>query len=281
MTNLIQNDFIEFDISDSEDEINSNDIIELYTEEITPEMSISQVAKNYYPLGWEKLFKDSEVIDNIANAENMIHEQAQELGIPYSIVPLNKDIFNAFHWCPLNRVKVIIVGQDPYLAINSDGLPQAWGASFATRPDTKLQPSLKNIYIELANSVPGFQAPQHGDLRTWARQGVLLLNTALTANTTLGQQKKYKHYYLWSYFVQKVLQIINISRPNTVVMLWGREAQHQLETNCGKLKVLTAAHPSPFSAKKFWGCNHFNLANEYLIERDETPIDWRLPLYTS
>lgn len=237
--------------------------------------SFVELAQNEPSFGWSLLFFDSEVLDNLIHAEKQIIIQAHKESVPCAIVPNINDIFNAFDWTPLSKVKAVLVGQDPYTKI-INGRPQAWGASFATRPDCPLQPSIANIYKELANTVEGFVAPRHGDLRPWAEQGVLLLNRALTLNISLDQKvERYKHYSFWIFFVKQVLNLINRHRPNSVVVLWGNKAQ-EVEKFCGKLLVLKAAHPSPFSCKNFYGCNHFNMINEHLIARNENPIDWRL-----
>jgi uracil-DNA glycosylase len=129
---------------------------------------------------------------------------------------------------------------------------------------------LNNIFIELANSVEGFEIPDEGDLTGWAKQGVLLLNTALTTIEGLAGA----HEQIWFGVIRKTLKEVTENRPNAVVLLWGKQAGC-VRPFIGNLHSLACAHPSPMSAKRgFFGCNHFNLANEYLISKGEGPINW-------
>lgn len=185
------------------------------------------------------------------------------------IFPPGNQIFSAFDETPINRVKVVILGQDPY-----HGPGQAHGLSFSVPRLAIIPPSLKNIFIELQDDL-GCSLPDHGCLVHWAAQGVLLLNSVLTVE----QGFPGSHVGIgWERFTDKVMSIINIELDNVVFMLWGRYAKEK-----GKLLddkrhlVLTAVHPSPFSARNgFFGCCHFSKANKYLAENDKEEINWNL-----
>ena len=187
-----------------------------------------------------------------------------------AIFPPADDIFNAFHFTPLSRVKVLLLGQDPY-----HGERQAIGASFATPPDQKvIPPSLVNIYKELQDDL-GCRIPNHGYLKKWADEGVLLLNTVLTvrahqANSHQGQG--------WKEFTDAVISALNEQDRPIVFFLWGRPAQtkSRMLSNPRHL-VLEAPHPSPLSAHRgFFGSRPFSKANAFLEANGAAPIDWQI-----
>ncbi|KUI98536.1 uracil-DNA glycosylase [Vibrio sp. MEBiC08052] len=185
------------------------------------------------------------------------------------VYPPAKDVFNAFRYTEFSDVKVVILGQDPY-----HGPSQAHGLCFSVLPGIKAPPSLVNMYKELAQDVPGFSIPEHGYLKSWAEQGVFLLNTVLTVE----QGKAHSHAGTgWETFTDKVIAEINQHRQNVVFLLWGSHAQkkgHFIDRK--KHCVLTAPHPSPLSAHRgFFGCKHFSKANQYLQEHGETPVNWQ------
>jgi uracil-DNA glycosylase len=186
------------------------------------------------------------------------------------IYPQGHELFNAFSLTPLDRVKVVILGQDPY---HGDG--QAHGLCFSVRPGVRVPPSLRNIYKELHAEL-ALPIPQHGYLTSWADQGVLLLNSVLTVESSKAASHQGKG---WETFTDQVINVINTERENVVFMLWGGYAQRKGaiidETrHC----VLRAPHPSPLSAHRgFLGCGHFIAANEYLERVGLGAIDWRLP----
>lgn len=189
------------------------------------------------------------------------------------IYPPQKDVFNAFRYTEFNQVKVVILGQDPYHGPN-----QACGLSFSVRLGIPVPPSLMNIYKELANDIPSFTIPQHGCLKSWAEQGVLLLNSVLTVEA--GQA--YSHANLgWKIFTNRIMSIINEKRDGIVFLLWGAHAQKKgsiIDTQ--RHYVLKSTHPSPLSAYRgFLGCRHFSKTNQFLIQQGQSPIDWtpRLP----
>ena len=187
-----------------------------------------------------------------------------------TVFPPGREIFNAFEHTPLQRVKVVILGQDPY-----HGPGQAHGLCFSVRPGTRIPPSLQNIYKELQRDL-GIVPAGHGNLTHWADQGVLLLNSVLTVAAGQAGSHQGKG---WETFTDRVVELVNREREGVVFMLWGSYAQRKgavidRQRHC----VLAAPHPSPLSAHRgFLGCGHFSAANAWLEQRGQAPIDWSLP----
>jgi uracil-DNA glycosylase len=199
---------------------------------------------------------------------NQFLEQEEAQGT--IVYPKLSDVFNAFNFTPFNVVKVVILGQDPYHGAN-----QAHGLCFSVQKGVAVPPSLKNIYKELQADIPGFIIPAHGDLSSWAKQGVLLLNTTLTVRAgEPGSHQKMG----WEQFTDQAIRALSEQREGLVFMLWGRHAQAKASLiDPTKHVVLTAAHPSPFSAYNgFFGCTHFSKANAYLLSKGENPIVWQI-----
>ena len=187
----------------------------------------------------------------------------------YKVFPAPDDIFNAFHFTPLDKVKVVILGQDPY---HNDG--QAHGLCFSVKPEVEVPPSLVNIYQELYDDC-GCYIPNNGYLEKWAKQGVLMLNTVLTVRAHQANSHKGIG---WEEFTDAAIRILNeIDRP-IVFLLWGRPAQMKKSMlNNPKHLILEAPHPSPLSAYRgFFGCRHFSQTNEFLIQHGIEPIDWQI-----
>jgi uracil-DNA glycosylase len=183
------------------------------------------------------------------------------------VYPPAKNIFRAFDLCPIDKVKVVIVGQDPYHGPN-----QANGLSFAVSDGISLPPSLKNIYKEIQNDL-GINPLPSGDLSRWASQGVLMLNSVLTVSAGNPASHKQKG---WEKFTDAVIKSLNENRQNIVYMLWGKYAQVKGEViNREKNLVLISAHPSPYSVANFFGNHHFSKCNKYLEENGIKAIDWR------
>lgn len=185
------------------------------------------------------------------------------------IFPPADDIFNAFHLTPLSKVKVVIIGQDPY---HNDG--QAHGLCFSVKPDVEIPPSLVNIYKELEEDL-GCYVPNNGYLTKWAEQGVLMLNTVLTVR---AHQAASHQNMGWEQFTDAAICAVNeVDRP-VVFLLWGRPAQQkQSLLNNPKHLILKAPHPSPLSAYRgFFGCKHFSQTNEFLTANGLEPIDWQI-----
>lgn len=184
------------------------------------------------------------------------------------IYPPQKDVFNAFRFTELSTVKVVILGQDPYHGPN-----QAHGLSFSVKPGVLVPPSLVNIYKELTSDIPSFIIPKHGCLKSWAEQGVMLLNAILTVEAN----KAHSHVSLgWETFTDKVIKVINTHCKGIVFLLWGSHAQKKgMMIDSKRHHVLKAPHPSPLSAHRgFLGCHHFSKANTFLIQQGQLPIDW-------
>lgn len=186
------------------------------------------------------------------------------------IFPKGGEIFRALDLTPLDAVRVVILGQDPY-----HGVGQAHGLCFSVRPGVRVPPSLENIFRELASDL-GIARPGHGFLEHWARQGVLLLNSVLTVEMGRAAAHQGKG---WERFTDAIVRLVNDKAEPVVFMLWGAYAQRKAAfVDSGRHLVLKAAHPSPLSAHNgFLGCRHFSKANAFLESRGMKPIDWALP----
>ena len=186
------------------------------------------------------------------------------------IYPPSSLIFNALNTTPLNQVKVVIIGQDPYHGPN-----QAHGLSFSVQRGVALPPSLRNIFHELHTDL-GVPIPRHGDLTHWAEQGVLLLNSVLTVEA--GQPTSHQKQG-WEDFTDHVIDVLNQQREHIVFILWGAYAQRKGQRiDPNKHLILKAAHPSPLAANRggFFGCKVFSKSNNYLKQNGIEPIDWQL-----
>lgn len=238
-------------------------------QEIDESWGPDKVAEVDPPSGWEAVFKDAK--PELATLTEILLAEEKKGG--YKSFPMRKDLYRAFHLTPLDNVKVVIIGQDPYPQQLSNGQPRAVGLSFSVRPTDVVPSSLTNIYKEIKNCYPEFKVPNHGDLTKWAQQGVLLLNMSLTVPPNLPDG----HKKIWWGFLSKVFGAINTKRPNTIFLLWGKNAQGVQGMLGDKAVTLTAAHPSGQSAHKgFFFCQHFSIVNKELAKRGETPIDWQV-----
>ena len=190
------------------------------------------------------------------------------------IFPAGSEWFRALDLTPLEQVRVVILGQDPY-----HGPGQAHGLCFSVRPEVRPPPSLVNIYKELEADL-GIPRPGHGFLEHWAKQGVLLLNAVLTVQMGMAASHQGRG---WERFTDAVIRLVNARAEPVVFMLWGSHAQKKAAfvdsiERGGRHLVLKAPHPSPLSAHSgFFGCRHFSKANAFLESRGLKPIDWRLP----
>jgi uracil-DNA glycosylase len=190
------------------------------------------------------------------------------------VFPAGGEWFRALDLTPLEAVRVVILGQDPY-----HGAGQAHGLCFSVRPDVRTPPSLVNIYKEMEADL-GIPPARHGFLEHWAEQGVLLLNAVLTV--AMGQAASHQGRG-WERFTDAVIRLVNARAEPVVFMLWGSHAQKKAAfvdsiDRGGRHLVLKAAHPSPLSAHNgFFGCRHFSKANEFLKQNGQKPIDWALP----
>ncbi len=186
-----------------------------------------------------------------------------------TVYPDMHDIFNALKFTDYNDVKVVILGQDPY-----HGEGEAHGLAFSVKKGIAIPPSLKNIYKELHNTL-GCYIPNNGYLEKWARQGVLLLNTALTVRKDCANSHSGKG---WEVLTDAIIKKLNLRDEPIVFMLWCNNAKSKAWfIDKDKHLVLTSVHPSPLSASRgFFGCDHFRKANDFLISHGMTPIDWQI-----
>lgn len=201
--------------------------------------------------------------------KSIIQFLTEELQAGKTIYPPRNELFSAFKETPYEQIKVVILGQDPY-----HGPGQAHGLSFSVQPTIPVPPSLRNIFQEL-NTDLQIPTPKHGCLKKWANQGVLLLNTSLSVE----RGKPQSHAKIgWTTFTDKVITTLNDYPTPLVFLLWGAHAQSKGPfVNGKKHLILTAAHPSPFSAHRgFLGCRHFSKANVFLQAQGREPIDWSL-----
>ncbi|HEY3972247.1 MAG TPA: uracil-DNA glycosylase [Candidatus Sulfotelmatobacter sp.] len=183
------------------------------------------------------------------------------------IYPPKHEIFAALDRTPFDRVKVVVIGQDPY-----HRPAQANGLCFSVRKGEKLPPSLRNIFEELRREFD-YEIPTSGDLSEWAKQGVLLLNSALTVE----ERRPGSHRSKWKHFTDKIIEKLAAKPEPLVFILWGRDAQRKAaQIDTGKHLVLESAHPSPFSCRDFFDKDHFKKANEYLRKNKQEPINWQL-----
>lgn len=198
-----------------------------------------------------------------------LFKKVEEEYSTHQVFPDPDDIFNAFHFTPLDQVKVVILGQDPY---HGDG--QAHGLCFSVKPDVEIPPSLVNIYKELETDL-GCYIPNNGYLEKWARQGVMLLNTVLTVR---AHQANSHRGIGWEEFTDAAIKILNEQDRPMVFILWGRPAQaKKAMLNNPKHLILEAPHPSPLSAYRgFFGSRPFSKTNEFLKEHGVAPIDWQI-----
>lgn len=193
----------------------------------------------------------------------------QELSQNKTIYPKHADTFNALKLTPLDQVKVVIIGQDPYHGPN-----QAHGLCFSVQKGVAIPPSLENIFKEIHNDL-GLPIPAHGNLEKWAKQGVLLLNVSLSVEA----HKPQSHANIgWETFTDKIIQVVNDHCQGVVFLLWGSSAQKKAAMiDPTKHFILKCPHPSPLSAHRgFFGCRHFSKTNEILRKQNKTPIDWRI-----
>lgn len=214
---------------------------------------------------WEAALKPEFNKDYYINLYKKLIEEYKE----HQIFPPKQDIFNAYHFTPLDEVKVVIIGQDPYHDFN-----QAHGLCFSVKAGVNTPPSLVNIYKEISDDL-GCYIPNNGYLEKWARQGVFLLNTVLTVRAHSPQSHKGIG---WEQFTDATIKILNEQNRPIVFMLWGSSAikKKELLNNPNHL-YLTAPHPSPLSAYRgFFGCKHFSQANEFLRANNLAEIDWQI-----
>lgn len=216
---------------------------------------------------WKEVLEDEFEKDHIEKLRSFLQIQ---LNASRTLFPPKSLIFNAFKHTPFHSVKVVILGQDPYHGIN-----QAHGLSFSVQKGVVIPPSLQNIFKELQTEFKDFQYPKHGNLTQWADQGVLLLNATLTVEAAKPGSHQNQG---WEQFTDRVIKTLSDKRAGIVFLLWGKYAQAKsVLIDKEKHFVLTAAHPSPFSAYNgFFGCDHFRKTNEILEKNGQSPINWQI-----
>jgi uracil-DNA glycosylase len=214
--------------------------------------------------GWKDALAEEFGKEYFSTLTDFVKKEYKE-GKVYPPAPF---IFRAFDLCPFDKVKVVILGQDPY-----HGAGQAHGLCFSVPEKIQIPPSLQNIYKEIKNDVGG-NIPAHGNLENWTRQGVLLLNATLTvrAGTPLSHQGKG-----WEEFTDAAIKTLSVQKEHLVFILWGNYARQKNKLiDWEKHLILESAHPSPFSASNFFGCKHFSKTNDYLTRHGVEPIKWIL-----
>ncbi|XP_020626946.1 uncharacterized protein LOC110064258 [Orbicella faveolata] len=225
---------------------------------------LASKSPQFFGASWKKALGAEFNKEYFVKLSNFVKEERSRR----TVYPSEKDVFSWTLQCEIHEIKVVIIGQDPY-----HGPRQAHGLCFSVPPGVSIPPSLVNIYKELTSDIDGFQAPKHGYLMGWAKQGVLLLNACLTVVASQANSHKDKG---WEKFTDAVIRWINTNLSGVVFLLWGSYAQKKGSfIDKKKHCVLKAVHPSPLSAHRgFLGCKHFSQANEYLKKAGKKPIDW-------
>ena len=215
--------------------------------------------------GWKSVLMDQFQSSYFSTLKDFLLEERKT----YTLYPPGRLIFNAFQRTPFDRVKVVILGQDPY-----HGPGQAHGLCFSVPQGIPKPPSLVNIFKELHSDL-GVGIPEHGNLEKWADQGVLLINATLTVRK--GQAGSHQKQG-WETFTNRVIEVVSEEKSGVVFLLWGRFAQAKESLIDGsKHLILKTAHPSPLSAYNgFFNCRHFSRTNEYLLQHGKAEIDWSL-----
>tara|TARA_R110001592_G_scaffold146000_4_gene369924 strand:- start:1691 stop:2371 length:681 start_codon:yes stop_codon:yes gene_type:complete len=215
---------------------------------------------------WKRILSPEFELDYMRDLREFLRK---EKAAGQTIFPAGSEIFNALNSTPFDRVKVVILGQDPY-----HGPGQAHGLCFSVRSSVALPPSLKNIYKEISNDL-GIEPARTGNLQCWADQGVLLLNSVLTVQSGNAASHQRKG---WERFTDRIVALLNERRENLVFLLWGNYAQRKgAIIDRSRHLVLESVHPSPLSASRgFFGNHQFSLSNQYLESHNQTPIDWRV-----
>lgn len=198
-----------------------------------------------------------------------LREKLAEEYRTHTVFPAKENIFNALKFTPYSKVKVLLLGQDPY-----HGAGQAHGLAFSVQKGVQKPPSLVNIFKELQSDL-NIAPPNHGCLTDWTKQGVMLLNTVLTVRE--GEANSHKKLG-WTIFTDKIIEILNDREDPVIFLLWGRNAAEKLPLITGNQHfVLSAAHPSPLSASRgFFGCRHFSKVNEILNRLGKEPVNWKI-----
>jgi uracil-DNA glycosylase len=231
--------------------------------------TILRIAQEAYPSSWEQVFKDA--LPELTHISKKLDDESV-FGDYY---PKKSDVFNAFKYTSLNKTSVVILHDQPdntLTCINDKPVPKDIGLPFCLRPqDDQLSQTLLNIYAELHKEYPAYPIPNHGDLRSWCDQGVLLLNKSLT----VSKKQSHLQWDLWLGFLNKVFKAIHKVNPYCIFLLWGQEAQKIQHMLPDSFIVFETSSPKGYGVNYgFSGCNHFLKVNEELVKRKKQPIDW-------
>jgi len=248
-------------------QVKLNDDVTIY------EAFVSQIYN-----GWKVYFDNTEFENEIKDISETLSGLQKEQGKFY---PKKMDIFNAFIYCPLDKLKVVIIGQDLYTGINDNGSCLERGIAFSTRREDPIQPNLLTIYHKIKEEYgDSFKMPSHGDLSYWCEQGVLLLNNSLTypyeANQIKTKEKNINHTNIWKSFIDLLIENIRDKNRKVCFVLWGANVQKSFEKNIGKGKLFLGSHPSPRSAHLFYSNHYFKPINDYLYSIGDKTIDWNV-----
>lgn len=219
------------------------------------------------PAGWRRQVGAEAEKPYFRRLEEFVERERSE----FEVYPSEAETFQALELTPLRKVSVVLLGQDPYPGPN-----QAHGLCFSVKPGVAVPRSLRNVFKELETDIPSFRIPNNGYLASWARQGVLMLNTVLTVRAgAIGSHRGRG----WETFTDAVIEKVNAKKETVIFLLWGRDAQGKAErVDESRHVVLRAAHPSPLSARHgFFGTRHFSAANRALREANRPEIDWQIP----
>ena len=219
------------------------------------------------PEAWQSVLSDAVQAPSFRALERFLDAEEAEGQV---VLPTAPDRFRALALTPPHSVRVVLLGQDPYPTPGD-----AHGLCFSVPPDRRVPRSLRNVYRELGNDLPGFAAPDHGHLEAWARRGLLMLNTVLTVRAHTANSHRGKG---WEDFTDHVIRALNERAEPVVFLLWGNAAHAKAELVAeGRHAIVRAAHPSPLSARRFLGCRCFSAVNRQLEQWGQAPFDWSLP----
>jgi uracil-DNA glycosylase len=219
------------------------------------------------PADWQRALGDELQKPYFKQLEKYVDEARAK----HEIFPPESEVFSAFELAPLDGVKVLLLGQDPYHDNN-----QAHGLCFSVKPGISTPPSLANMYKELETDIPGFKRPRHGYLTGWAKQGMLMINAVLTVQAHTPNSHKDQG---WEQFTDAAIKVVNAKKEHVVFVLWGGYARKKAKLiDRKKHTVIEGAHPSPLSVKLFMGSKPFSQVNAALEDHGQTPIDWSLPM---
>ena len=219
------------------------------------------------PAGWRRQVGGEAKKDYFRRLEEFVEGEREE----FEVYPAEDETFQALELTPLRKVNVVLLGQDPYPGPN-----QAHGLCFSVKPGVALPGSLRNIFKELKSDIPSFSVPNNGHLASWARQGILMLNTVLTVRAGVIGSHRGKG---WETFTDAVIEKVNAKKDAVVFLLWGRDAQSKAGMiDESRHRILRAAHPSPLSARHgFFGTRPFSATNRALRDAGKPEIDWQIP----